>query len=234
LKSANLHVVQVKRDETANGGGLTKQSNMKAGAVVTGDVAGLDWRLNYEMEDGENGSATTTDISTSMMDVELGYSIPSAMNARVYAGMHTDSGTKSGTDDETYDGFHYDEHNNAGLMDVFGWGNLTYTRVGATFAPSDDISVAVEYLMFSQTEKEDVNNGATAFTDSDTGTAGTQAFDTTEDDLGTELDVTVTKKYTNNFNISASYRMFSPGDEFKTAGLEDSYNQLYIEGKLTF
>jgi hypothetical protein len=226
MKSANLHVVQVKQDDTVNTGNAGKIGVLKAGVVVTGDVAGLDWRVNYEMEDGSNDS-NDTDISTSMIDAELGFTVAAAMNARFHVGYHTDSGSKACAtppcDRETYDGFHYDTHNNAGLMDVFGWGNLTYMRVGATFAPADDITVAAEYFMFSQTEKDGTVNGGTGLT--------AITADDEEDDLGTELDLTVTKKYTNNFNISASYRMFSPGKEFSS---DDDYNQLYIESKLTF
>jgi hypothetical protein len=108
-------------------------------------------------------------------------------------------------------------------MDLFGWGNLTYMRLGASFQPADDITVAAEYFMFTQTEKDGANTYRGA---------NRNDVDAAEDDLGTELDLTVTKKYSNNFAISASYRMFAPGDEFGANA--DDYNQAYLEGKLTF
>lgn len=231
MKSANLHVVQIKQDASVDLGGLNDEQNMRAGFSVTGDVAGLDWRLNYEMETGEiTAGATKSDIKTSMMDAELGYAIPAAMNTRVHVGYHTDSGNSASTtagDREMYDGFHYDTHNNAGLMDVYGWGNLTYMRAGLTLSPADDITVAAEYFMFTQTEKDGATNSENTAISGATG-------DTAEDDLGTEIDLTVTKKYTNNFDISASYRMFSPGDEWKTDTLEDGYNQIYVGANLKF
>ena len=227
MKTANLHVLQIKQDDSA-AATVNKESNMRVGAVVTGDVAGLDWRVNYEMESGTITTTAENDISTSMMEVELGYTMAEMMNSRLHVGYHMDSGNSASTtpgDREMYDGFHYDTHNNAGLMDVLEWGNLTYLTVGFSMSPTDDITVAADYYMFTQTEKDGATNGNATITGA--------TLDADEDDLGTELDLTVTKKYTNNFNISGSYRMFTPGDEFGTA-MEDSYNQMYVEAKLTF
>jgi len=225
LKSAHLHVVEVKKDATAAVAD-NKEATMKIGTSLTGEAGGVDWRLNYEMEDGEKtaDAGTKTDVSTSMIDAEIGYAMPDMMNSRVHFGYHTDSGTSSGTDDETYDGFHYDTHANAGLMDIIGWGNLTYMRLGGTMMPSDDITVGLEYLMFTQTEKEDAVYG----TDGTALTAG----DTTKDEIGNEIDLWVTKKYSNNFSATARYSLFQPGDEFGAS--PDDYSQLYLETKLTF
>jgi len=227
LKTANLHYLMINTDKVV--GAVDSEASTRIGLVVAGDTAGVDYRATYEMYSGETHDNTTdakTDISSSMMDLEAGYSLPSMMNSRFYVGYHTDTGTKaSSTKNETYDGFHYDAHTNAGLMDIFNWGNLTYMRVGASMVPADSISVALEYLMFSQTEKDGAINANGAW-----GGAG----DTTKDTLGSELDLTVTKKYTNNFNISASYRTFAPGDEYKAGGQKDSYDQMYLESKLTF
>src|SRR5690606_34399602 len=134
----------------------------------------------------------------------------------------TDTGNSSAGDNETYSGFHYDTHNNAGLMDRFTFGNLTYMRVGAAFQPSDDVTVGLEYFMFSQTEKEGGTNGA--------GLAGDA--DANEDELGNEIDLVVTKKYSNNFSTMLRYGIFQPGDEFGANA--DDHSQLYLEGKLTF
>jgi hypothetical protein len=236
IKTAHVHVVQVRRDAgtyeiAGTNTALDKETNMKIGFVLAGEVAGLDWRANYEMEDGENDDGTTkTDISTSMIDAELGYKFGAT---RAHFGYHTDSGTASGNDNETYNGFHYDTHNNAGLMDILGWGNLTYMRVGATHA-MDDLTFGAEYLMFTQTEKQDFYYTTTGSSDANNnGTVDAGEGDVAEDELGTEIDLWVTKKYTNNFNITGRYSMFTPGDEFGTTQ-EDNHNQLYVEAKLSF
>ena len=227
LKMASVHIVQVKRDPgtyLANGAttpALSKEDNMKIGVVLAGASGAVDYRFNYEMEDGENESGgAKTDISTSMIDAEVGYDFGAG---RAHVGYHTDSGTSSGNDDETYDGFHYDRHNNAGLMDIFGWGNLTYLRVGANYNLNDEVALGAEYYMFSQTEKEDGYRNYDG-----TESAGLK----TEDDLGTELDLWVTKKYSNNFSTMLRYGMFQAGDEFGND--VDDASQIYVEGKLTF
>src|SRR5690606_35815724 len=161
------------------------------------------YTATYAMYSGETqvaGGGATTDISASMIDAEVGYSMPATMGLRVHVGYHTDTGTAAGTtDNETYSGFHYDMHNNAGLMDRFTFGNLTYMRVGAAVHPSDDVTVGLEYFMFSQTEADQAvdANGVNA--------------NTTEDELGNEIDLVVTKKYSNNFSTMLRYGMFQPG-----------------------
>ena len=52
----------------------------------------------------------------------LSYSWPFLPNSRIFVGYHTDS-TK-------YQPWLYDRHKNAGLLDIFLWGNLTYYFFG--------------------------------------------------------------------------------------------------------
>jgi Alginate export len=227
LKSANLHVVQVKRDaDDYNVGGtvltLPDQDNLKVGFVVTGEAGAADWRVNYETESGDNGNGAQ-DISTSMYDLEAGYKL-GWNDTRIHLGYHSDSGS-TGADDETYDGFHYDTHANAGLMDVLGWGNLTYMRAGATISPKEGLTVGLEYLAFTMTEEDQGSY-------QNVGALGTTASVAGEDDLGTEIDVWVSKKYTNNFSITGRYSTFAPGEAIVADG--DDRTQVYVESKLTF
>lgn len=238
LKMVNLHYILVKRNMgtyelNGNNVAVDGEDANRIGLTVAGDAAGFDYRATYAMYTGKQdanaaaaafGGNSNADIKADMMDLEVGYAMPAMMNFRVHAGYHMDSGDSDPTtgDDERYNGFHYDVHNNAGLMDVLGWGNLTYTRAGVAIAPMEDLTVAAEYFMFTKTEKAD----------STTDTKGALvATNANEDDLGTELDVTVTKKYTNNFAIQARYGMFTPGDAFTP---DDTMTQVYLEGKLTF
>jgi hypothetical protein len=233
LKMAHLHYIQVSRDEASyvlNGAPATldKESATRIGLTLAGDTAGVDYKATYAMYTGENdASGTKTDIDASMMDLEVGYSMPAVMNLRVHAGYHSDSGDSSaGGDNETYSGFHYNTYQNAGLMDVVGWGNLTYMRAGVALSPMEDLTVGLEYLMFEKTEKGDsvystAGNGATV--------AGAGVAN--EDDIGTELDLVVTKKYSNNFAIQARYGQFAPGDAWAN---DDTFTQYYLETKLSF
>jgi hypothetical protein len=234
LKTAHLHYIVVKRDEgpyTINGDTVSalnldgKEDTTRLGLTLGGDAAGVDYSVTYAMYSGETElTGTSTDVDASMIDLEVGYAVPAAWNGRFHVGYHTDSGQDSGSDNTRYSGFHYNMHETAGLMDVVGWGNLTYTRIGANMKPTDDISVGVEYLMFTKTEKDDDVNA-------EDGVTAVAAVDG-EDDIGTELDLSVTKTYSSNFSTTASYRMFTPGDAIAADG--DDRTQIYIEGKLKF
>jgi hypothetical protein len=221
LKMANLHYIMIKSNLASV---AAEQNTTRLGLTVQGDTAGVDYRATYAMLGGETG-ATDTDVAATMMDAEVGYSMPNVRNLRVSAGYHTDSGDSdpAGGDSETYDPFHYDRHNNAGLMDVLGWGNLTYMRLGFTVDAADDIKVGANYYTFTATEAADdtYDNDFTGL-----GVGGT------EDDIGSELDVWATKAYGSNFSINARYGMFSPGDRLG-AGLDDN-TLMYLEGLLTF
>jgi hypothetical protein len=230
LKMANVHYVMVKRDaDTYNVNGtasaLNQENAARYGVTLAGDTHNVDYRATYAMYTGEFTTGTTDqDIDANMYDVEVGYSMPDMMNFRVSVGYHSDSGQDSSSDSTRYTGFHYDTHNNAGLMDVVGWGNLTYTRVGFTLTPAEQVTVGANYYMFTATEKGDTVEGTDGVT--------TVAASTTEDDVGDEIDVWATKHYTNNFAITARYGQFAPGD--KIGSNADDRSQVYLEGSLTF
>src|SRR5207302_1504581 len=226
LKTVGAHYVLVKKDEGNYTGPLTgldpipNEDSSRYGVTVAGDKMGVDYRANYEIYNGTRKStaaAASQDVDANMMDAEVGYSMPSMMGFRVHGTYHVDTGTSSATKDQTYQGFYYDRHDNGGLMEKFAWGNLTYMNLGLTANPRDDISVAVNYYTFTKTEKKDFAYAGTGKT---VGTgygavgtiAATNPANSTKSDLGTELDISVTKKYNNNFSINAHYAMFTPGD----------------------
>jgi hypothetical protein len=253
LKMANVHYMMIKRD-----GGeystleLEKEDTVRYGFTVAGDMMGFDYRATYAINDGDMTDGTdNVSIDASMMDLEVGYSLPAMMNLRVHANLHTDSGDKIAAGDdgydnnkaETYAAFHYDSYPAAGKMDILGWGNLTYTKVGVSLDPMEDLSVAVDYYMFTKTEKSGASFGKNGFANLGRNVGGDSSYDVfaletsdEKDDLGTELDITVTKRYANNFSISGRYSQFMIGDAFKKAASEfnEDPKQIYIEGKLTF
>ncbi len=239
LKMVNLHVIQVNVDADSSAtatpvlGQLYKESRMRYGLVVSGDAMNVDYRLTYAGHTGKfsdlTGVGTTTDREGSMIDAELGYRLPDWMNSRISFLYHTDTGDKDGATDNkltTYDSYFYERHDNAGWMDIYLWGNLTYMQLRYTMDIMDDLSFAAQYLIFSQTEKA----GSTL--------AGVNAFspvanNATEDALGTELDLAVAKKYEGGLTITARAGMFSPGAEYAST-TSDAYTQLFLEGKMAF
>ncbi|MCB0342147.1 MAG: alginate export family protein [Pseudobdellovibrionaceae bacterium] len=230
IKMANLHVLQVNADDQAFAGAVSpKQSQMRYGLTVAGDMAGVMYGLTYAGVTGTVDSTPETSISSSMMDLYVGYAMPDMMNLMVKAGYHMDSGDDDATDDtvKTYDGFHYDKHYNAGLMDVMKWGNLTYMYLNAGLDVAEGMNLGLGYYMFSLSEAK---GAYTAMN-----TAFSVGADSTRDKsgLGSELDLTLTKKYDDNFEIATRYAMFTPGELFEGAN-EDAYSQLWIQGKMNF
>mgnify|MGYP002623992675 CR=1 FL=1 len=249
IKMLNVHVIKVKQDEFQDGAThVPGEDTMRYGLTVAGETMGLDFRATYASYTGEHiselgtgSAAANQDISSNMMDAEIGYTLADVMGFLLHFLYHSDTGNSTGaTDDETYDSFFYEKHKNGGLMDVFGWGNLTYMQAGVSLAPMDSMTVGLNYIMFSQTEKAGgVIHGANGSAFGTVAAAGgTHTELATEDDLGTEIDLWATKKYDNGFEITARYSMFTPGDEFKTANpattQEDSYNQIELEARMTF
>jgi hypothetical protein len=236
IKMLNIHVLKTSKDElpgNAVAALAPGKDYMRYGLTVGGETSGLDFNFTYASESGEilleKAGGTNADASTSMMDLKVGYTLADVMGLRIGLDYHSDTGTSaSATDLETYDSYYYEKHANAGKMDIFEWGNLTYMGVNLSMKPMDNTTVGLDYYMFSQTEKDQagavtgINGGAFA-----------AAANATEDALGTEMDLWASHKYENGLEMTARYSMFTPGDEYKP-GQEDAYSLIFVEGKLTF
>ena len=243
-KVAHIHVIQRTADETTGvntaGVGTTSTVDEKRfGLVASGDTHGLDFSFTYAMVFGEteNRSAATAavDNEANMWDLELGYSLPEVANLRVHFNYHVDSGDdgSDATSNETYNPLFYDQHNNAGRMDVVAWGNLTYWNLGVT-ASYWGLDFAVEYYQFTKTEDQDatLNQGVHGALLANSGGNGVAAD---EDDIGTELDIVISKAYDNGMNVGFRYGMFTPGDLFSgTDNRDETYSQYVVEAGMTF
>lgn len=241
LKMVNFHAIQVNVDAGMGAANtavqtIPQESRMRYGLVVSGDAMNVDYRLTYAAHTGKytnysGAPSTTTDREGSMIDAEFGYRLPDWMNSRISFLYHTDTGEKDGVTDNkatTYDPYFYERHDNAGWMDIYLWGNLTYMQLRYTMDIMDDLSFAAQYLIFSQTEKAgSTSAGVNGFTGTAAGTAAT------ENALGTELDLAVAKKYEGGLTITARAGMFSPGAEYASTN-SDAYTQLFLEGKMAF
>lgn len=227
LSTANVHVLQTKKDESGAGAG---EDQLRYGLVLAGNAAIVDYKGNFEAHTGKLGGA---DREGMMYQLELGANFEEFMKSRVYALYHSDSGT-SGTKNETYDSFYYEEHANAGLMDVVGWGNLTQISVGFTMEPMDATTVGLHYHMFEKTEEGDaVNAGKNGGMFSVAG----QTLKPTGTKIGDELDLVATHNYDNGFSMTGRLGMFMPGEVLKDAtptSQKDTYMTAFLEGKMTF
>lgn len=189
-----------------------KDDKLRLSLTLAGDTNGIDYRGTYAMYTGErNIAGTKADHKASMYDLEVGYTMKDIMNLRVAALYHVDSGDSDLTagDVETYDPFFYNKHDNAGRMDLIGWGNSTYIKLGVSLEPMEMLTAGIDYYMFQKTEKADNVYGTDG-----SGLGSEYTTSATEDDVGSEIDLWVKKVLSNGAEIRAHYGMFQAGDTF--------------------
>jgi hypothetical protein len=273
LKVAEVHLMQVNDETTttylpngqtaANQAVITNTDRaemLRYGLIVSGDMSNVDYRLigdfytGKKKADGTLGGTSATAntfardqaLSGSMVDLNVGYTLPEIMMLRIGANYHMDSGGEvTNTDNKTYKPFAYSAHEFGGDMDVMTWGNLTYWGLNVAVKPMDDLDVKLSYWDYSRTSERDgvtVNgfnqgaetNGTTTATNN-TRHAGTQAG--TSNKIGSEIDFTVTKTYGENFSIWALYGVFTPGEFIKgnpAGARDDAHTRMQVQAKLTF
>lgn len=233
LNTASLSFSNFNRSENA-----APSANLQVyGLTLGGEAAGLDYRAVLGMQSGIAAKTAAIEVKNDamMMDFRVGFSMPETMGLKVWANYHSDSGDDDAADSKNsrYNGLYYNSHKFAGLMDIFGWGNLTYWAVGADIAPAEDMTVGLGLYGFSKTkEKDNTINGTN--NDRFDGFRGGMAAD--KADLGMELDVYAQKKYANGLIIDAMVGAFMPGAAFKdaTTKREATIIQAMLTGTLTF
>lgn len=223
----NVYTNQVRQDLSVLAG-LDKEVYQRYGVVLGGQFAELvDFKLAFHGHTGEatDAAGDDNDIKGHMIDAQLGVTMEDMSNMNFYVGYHTDTGSDgSSSDDETYRAYYYDVHKFAGLMDVVGWGNLSYIHAGFSMDPMENLTVGLKYHMFTATEKE----GTTTFL----GAASGAAVDTSEDDIGSEIDLYAVHKYDGGFQIEARYGLFMTGERFGPE--EEDFQQFFIQGTMSF
>lgn len=241
LKMANLHLLQINKDSTDFNSAAVdaSQNQMRYGLVLAGDTAGVDYKANYAAHTGEGKLATQDggtkfDIEGMMYALEIGYSMPEMMKSRISVAYHVDSGDGNGTKQEKYDSFYTEKHNSAGMMDVLGWGNLTFIKAAYTMSPMDQVEVGLQYWKFSTTEDND-NAEATRGINGNPIIPAARTAGNNSDDLGQEIDLSISKKYDGGFAINAWVGMYMPGSYTKDELTnDDTYNMVFVEGKMSF
>jgi len=246
MKMMNVHVIQDNNDAqktaaTATAPGTTVQSDdaqkvLRYGLGVGFEFGMIDLKAHYAAQSGDyrhiatNGAKTSLDAKGSMYQAELGFKLESFMASRLYVLYHVDSGDGSATDGdaERYDSYFYEQHENAGLMDLFGWGNLTQMTIGWTMKPGDSTTAGITYNMFQKTESKD---GFTAGRFGGGLTGGG-----TGDKLGDEIDVWAEHQYAGGLSTLLRVGYFMPGDVFEkaTPKQDEAIMHVALEGKVTF
>ncbi len=240
IKIFNVQFVQITQDEVGSPDS-SKDNRQHLGLAVGGDTFGLIYKVAGAYQLGKtsgtaSGTAFEADNNAWMYDVLGGYQLSSLRNFKITAGYHQDSGDKDLSDNrknEAYNSLFYDRHNNSGLMDVLRWGNLTYWSVNTSISLLDDLDGGVSYLNFTRTSSGG-NVTPTVY-----GPNYSLSDVTTNDELGSEVDVWVNKTYSSTgFQIGGRFGIFMPGEAIKQMPLaqmrDRSIYQWMLQGALSF
>lgn len=215
ISNLEFHYVNAHADGSALGGASGINGNNSRtwiGLNAKGEMGMFDYKVDVENFTGKTNGAD--DSKATMIDLDLGYRL-SWKDSRVSLGFHTD-GT---TDDGFYDALYYDRHNNAGLMDIVGWGNLQ--DINLKFAAKDgNCSWGIAYHMFSRIkdDKQATLHGGTSTSSSKV------TVDGTDTKIGSEIDVWYKHTYDSGIYVNAEFGMFSAGDAYKNLDRDSPAN----------
>ena len=245
LKMANIHIIRNTKAATPTAA-LSKdkmgENGYRYGASVGGDVKAFDYRVSYaglstdyKYQAAANGPITKFNGNGWMLDLEGGFRL-AVMDSRVFARYHIDSGdgstnTAGITGATTYNPYFYEQHGNAGQMDILRWGNLTYYGLGFTMKPMDQLTVGVEAYMFKKTQQRDF--AYAGFNGTNLLATGTQTV-MNSNNIGSEIDVYAEKAYDGGFSVIARLGHFMVGDYLKDNGRTKNITQAFLQGKMNF
>lgn len=221
IQLASLNLVQIDGDigqipNTTTT--LDKQSIQRFGFDLVTD--GVNFKsaatLNY-VTGTEKNTVREEKVKQLMMDGELRLMLPDYENFNFWVGAHSDSG-----DDDPNDGFNtqyeplnYNFHMNAGRLDFFKFGNLTYARSGVSINAVGGWEIGFEAFLFQKTKA----SAATNFLRTpiaDEFDAGTYVLGN-DKDLGTEFDLWISRTFASGVNVEVSINFFQPGAALKSA-----------------
>ncbi len=182
---------------------------------------GLDYTVEYNKQAGEialPGPGSDMDIDGFMYAVKLGYSIPNNdVSARVEAQYVVASGDDDPSDSDfsTFLTPSPTNHGHLGYADTQGHRNVNAWSVGASVKPAPKWFVKLDYWSFSLDEAEDAWYSAGNWMNASGGLRAAGCLDgmgnTCDDEIGTEIDLTVKYKYNKAVGLQAGYSVFTPG-----------------------
>ncbi|MEK7774171.1 MAG: alginate export family protein, partial [Deltaproteobacteria bacterium] len=176
--------------------GTAPQNLYTLGARLKGSIAGLDYIAELPYQSGEN--TDTVDRQGWAFTADLGYNVPSAP-LRIGAGVDFATGDDSGTADENeaFNPLYATTHGVLGFGDVAvanTWSDIFAWNVNATYKITDKTSLYAAYWNYKEDE------------------VATSA----DDDIGSEIDLSLNYKYSGNISVLLQAARFSPGDAVTT------------------
>ena len=215
----NLHVAYL-------GNSLIQSSDKKTsryGVAVKGTIQPI--QVNYTVIAIWHGSGFQFKIEEEMYHVALNYFRPDFFNSRFFIGAHSDS--------PKYESWLYDRHKNAGLSDIFSWGNLKYYFVGLSLSPFNKWDIQAIFHDFYATEAggsiELGYFGALIHKNQESSLSDVQQK------LGKELDIQIKTHISKEFQVQLTTGFFFSQIESKDfLKNQNFYNNIQLAGLYKF
>lgn len=222
----DLYLLRLDRDALASG----DEERSTAGVRLNGTcpLTGVE----FDAEGGwQFGDAGDRDIEAWFGAVEAGYTLAEvAMKPRLYLGYDYASGDSDAGDDkvETFHQLFPLGHAYFGYADVLGRQNVTDFSQGISCWPVEKkVQLRLDHHLFHRAETADAayNVGGGVLREADAGTSS---------EIGSELDVTATYKYSRNVLLAAGYSRFFAGDFIEESGPSEDIDFAYVSAQYTF
>lgn len=221
IQMADLNFVQVVSDIGLLPGSTTlvnKQRIQRFGFdfVLSGVYFEAATSINY-ITGTESTFTTSNKVKQMMLDSEFRFKMPDWQQLNLWAGAHYDTGDDNATDgtNTQYQALNYNYHQNAGRLDFFRFGNLTYLRAGASMHMMSDWYFGIEGFMFQKTKESAPNylERGLVVSNFENGTIQFGA----EKNLGTEIDLWIGKSFPSGLNMELSFNYLAPGTAMERA-----------------
>lgn len=197
---------------------VDKSSVQRFGFDLIAETNFLRSSATFNYVTGTQESALRSlNVKQLMMDLEARLLMRDWSNFNVWAGYHSDSGDEDPTDEinSQYEPLNYNFHQNAGRLDLFKFGNLQFLRTGVSASVLGTWEIGLEGFLFEKSK----TNGPTHFLRTpmvDEFSSGSYLLGS-DAELGTELDIWVTKTFPSGVSVELSINYFKPGQAFKLA-----------------
>lgn len=221
ISMADLNFVQLMSDVGQIPGTtslIQKQRVQRFGfdLVLTGVYFEIGNSLQYITGTQSDGT-TENKVKEVLLDGEFKFLVPDWSQLNLWAGYHYDTGDDNPNDgtNTQYEALNYNLHNNAGRMDFFKFGNLTFLRSGFSFHLLSDYYLGSEVFLFQKSESGGQNyierGVIKSQFDSKTLNFGNDKA------LGTEFDFWVGKTYQSGVNMELGVNALKPGKAMQSA-----------------
>lgn len=181
--------------------------------------------LTYTLVAVGHGDSLEFELKEHMYHFQLGYSQLNFFNSQFFVGYHKDS--------PGYEPWLYDRHENAGLLDIFLWGNLTYYFLGFRSSIAFlDLDLLFFDFRLTEPNKIPVSLGYFGSLMRD---SGKNLFSTNSGKLGRELDIQLSTQVRESVELKLLAGLFMPDSESqKPLSEADFYNNIQLTGLYRF